>query len=294
MTRPATVRPVSTRAQAWRGRRGFALVTALWAMAIVGALALQFHALARADRQVAANARAAVRARWAARAGLAHALEALDRALPAGALRPVGDTLLPPLRLEIEGIAVDGAVLDARGRLHVDLATEDELRALLEALELSPGAAARLAGALVAWRAPGEGARAPLREVEGVTPALHARLAPLLTVAGDGRVNVNAAAPPVLLTLPGMDAAGARAIVERRRREPYRSVFELLASLPRATRERMTARLAALHGRVAFTPREVEIVVRAAARSGAPRADLTATVRLDGAATRELLRSVER
>src|SRR3712207_8771754 len=47
-----------------------ALVTVLWALVVIGVLAVEFHTTARADRRVAANARAIVHARWAARAGL--------------------------------------------------------------------------------------------------------------------------------------------------------------------------------------------------------------------------------
>ena len=304
-----------------RGRRqGFALVTALWALVIVGVLALEFAAVGQAGRQAALNVRSSARARWAARAGLARSLDVVDRALRANAFAPAGDTLLGPLRYAVDGVPVVAVVLDARGRVQLNLAQSAELRALFEALDVPAAEADRLSDAVLDWRdadqlhrprgaergdyvarrsaplpkdAPFERVE-ELRTVLGVSDALYRRVSPYLTVAGDGRVNVNSASVPVLLTLPGLDPGVAGIVVARRSRAPYRNLFELLGSLPQHVRARMQARMGALADRVAFTPREVEVVVGAAPGAGGAGARLTATLRLSGGSGHTLLRSIER
>ncbi len=278
-----------------RRPRGFALVTALWALVVIGALGVQLHLLARSDRGVAANVRAGTRARWLAREGFALAMEDLDRALRAGTLRPAGDTLLPPLAVERDGIALRVAVTDARARLQLNRADAAELRILLESLSVPPAEAASLADEILAWRDEAPFDRVEeLLEVRGMSTAAYARLGPHLTTAGDGRVNVNSAAEPVLRTLPGMDEEGARLVVARRRRAPFRNVFELLAALPAPTQARMQARLGALVERAAFSPREVEIAVESRPRGTPLTAALHAVVALRGGATHTLLGVRER
>ena len=121
-----------------------------------------------------------------------------------------------------------------------------------------------------------------LAMVLGMTPSIYHRAASHLTVAGDGRVNANSAPAPVLLTLPGMDAAAAAVVVSRRQKGPYRNVFELVASLPREAEERIQADMGTFTDRVAFGPREIEIVVTARAPGTPVGASLRARVELSG------------
>src|SRR5690349_14912159 len=116
-------------------RDGFALLAVLWVLLVASALAAELHAGVRADQRVTANVRAAARARWAARAGLAQAVEVLRSRLavsaPTGLGLVVRDTLLVPLQaLDVDGVKVTAAVTDARARLNLNRATVDELRAL--------------------------------------------------------------------------------------------------------------------------------------------------------------------
>jgi len=272
-------------------RFGFALVTVLWALVVIGVLAVEFHTTARADRRVAANARAIVHARWAARAGLARTLEELDRALSSTGFAPAGDTLLGPVESAENGVDVRGVILDARARLHLNRSSRRDLERLLDALGIAAVDAQRLAGAV--RMAPLDRVD-ELRSLPGVSDAAYARIAPHVTVIGDGRVNVNSASVPVLLTLPGMDVDAATLIARRRAVAPYRSVFELVASLPGPVQTRVQGRIAELVDRTAFTPRAVEIVVVAAAREPAVRTEVLAAVLLGGGQNRSVLRTAER
>ncbi len=305
-------------------RRGFALLLVLSVLALVAALAVEFHTAARADRRLAANARAAVRARWAARAGLAQAMDLLHDAYAVNvrgfALAASGDTLLPPIEFEQPGVSVRVLVLDARARLHLNHARPEDLARLLDALGVARTQALATADAMLDWRdgddlhrARGAESReylalrparrpknAPFDAVDeigsvlGMTPALHERLAPHLTIAGDGRVNVNSAPAPVLLTIPGFDDAAVATVLRRRARAPYHGFFDLLAALPGASRARISADIGPTLDRVAFGPREVEIVVEATAHGAPIVARLRATVLLAGGSSVSLLHAAER
>ena len=302
------------------GREGFALIAVLWVLVVASALAAELHAALRADQRVTANVRAAARARWAARAGLAHAVEALRARLaetaPTGAGLVVTDTLLVPAReLDVDGVKVAAAVTDARARLNLNLAEVDELRALFLALGWDGGRAASSAAAVARWRAahqpPFEAAPDPmqvrlrpppgafaaveeLRDVPGLTEAEYARAAPYLTVASDGRINLNTAPLPVLRTLPGMDAEAAGALVRRRARTPLSSPYEVGQLLPERPARELEAIVAGLMPRAAFVPREAEIRVAAAAPGAAVRARIRAVAVMAGGTRLPVVQVVER
>jgi type II secretory pathway component PulK len=273
-----------------RNRDGFALVTVLWALVVIGILAVEFHTLGRADRRVAMNARSAVRARWAARGELARTLDALDRALAAAQLAPAGETVLGPFEAESNGVVSRSTVLDASGRLNLSRAGRRELVHLLEALAIPPAESQAIIEAV--RRSPLDAVE-ELRSLAQVTAGTYERIAPHVTVYGDGRVNVNSASVPVLMTLPEMTQDGARAIVARRRVAAYRNVFEILAMLPGPVQARMQSRLGELVDRIAFTPRVVDITVGAGARDEALRVRLVSTVLLSGGAKWGAVRTVE-
>ena len=342
------------------GRRGFALLAVLWLIVVLGAVAADFQTGARADVRIAANARAAARARWAAHGGLARTLDALDRLLASSlAVRLIaaaGDTLLPPLRIETDGVRVEAVVRDARARVNINAASRAELLRLLAALGVPEDKADAYVSAVLAARiarggAPAIGARAAdavdgdpalslaqrirgrlLRAARGATradvaaragaeaeaaegtasvnlpfhavqdvplwadvaPEVHAVVAPYLTVMGDGRINVNSASAVVLRTLPVIDAQAANAIVRRRRVRPFTNAFDVLAALPRGTRDAIGEDPAEWLDRIATGPRVVEVTVDARPEGVPAGRRITAELRLVGGARVEVVRAVER
>ena len=304
--------------------RGFALVAVLWILVVVGAVGVAFQAGARAERLAVANGRAASRARWAARAALARSVGAIDDALQGGRAAPVfrttSDTVLPPLEFSWNDVTVRALMLDARARVSVNLADGRELQRLFTALGLGVNRSAALADAIIDWRDPdslrrprGAEAReylalrppsrpadAPfetlgqLRQVFGMSPEIYRRVAPYLSVVGDDRVNVNVAPLPVLMTLPGIGPAAAAAIVRRRQTRAYRNAFEVSASLPRDAREMIQAEMDQFLDRVAFGPRDLEIVATAVVEASPVGAQLWALVHLSGGAAWSVERVVER
>ncbi len=307
-----------------RDERGFALVAVLWILVFVGVLGVAFQADARAERRAAANARAASRARWAARAALAWAIGDIDRMLEgrAGApvLRTVGDTVIAPVEFSGAGVSGLAIALDCRARVQLNLADEEALQRLFVNLGIRVSQARRLADAIIDWRdadpvrrphgaeagdyatrrPPVRPRNAPfesideLQDVAGMNRELYLRVAPYLSAAGDGRVNVNAAPVPVLMTLPGIDSEAALAIVARRRSGPYRSSYQLLTSLPRASREWIESEMDQFVERVAFTAGEVEIVATGNVAGSPVGAQLRALVLLSGGSSWSVERVVER
>jgi general secretion pathway protein K len=273
-------------------RRGFALVAVLWVLVLTSALAVELHAGVRADQRVAASARAQTRAKWAARGGMARAVETLRARLARAAVGGAGlvttDTLLVDVpEFDLDRVKVKARIVDARSRLQLNLATAEELRALFVAVGVEFDRATSLANATVRWRGehlppfeaeprdssrialrPPPGAFAAveeLRDVPGVTEDDYARAAPHLTVASDGRINLNTAPVPVLMTLRGIGRREAEVLVDRRRRAPLLTPYELVELLPRGSRTGLQDELAALAARTAFVPREGEIRVEARA-----------------------------
>lgn len=306
---------------------GFALAAVLWVLVLVGALSATFLAAARSERRATLRAGEEVRARWAARAGLARAVAALHASLssPAGIapLAPVpggGDTLLEPAAFRMDGLPVRAVLLDGRARLDLNTADGETIERLLAAAGLPPGARRGLAAAILDWRDADRvrrdgGAEAPdyvalgasrlpadgpfgsaedLGAVRGVTPALLRRLLPLVTVSGDGRIDVNSAPVPVLATLPGLGPAAAARLAAVRRRRLFEDPYEVLAALDPGQRKRLQERLDAFRKRAAFGPRTVELRVEAG-RAGTPSfARVRAEVELVGGRAWQVRSVVER
>jgi general secretion pathway protein K len=66
--------------------------------------------------------------------------------------------------------------------------------------------------------------------IKGVTPDVFNRLRNVLTVYGDGKININTAPEQVILSLSeNMDQAVARVLIERRKFEPFETIEEIKA-----------------------------------------------------------------
>jgi len=102
-----------------------------------------------------------------------------------------------------------------------------------------------------------------LRHVRGMTPELYVRAAPHLTLIGDGDININSAPEPVLLAVPGMDQAGAEAIL-RLRDSGYlpRSDRELQALVPGSVAQTVDIMGEMFRGRSTYTTDQVEILAQ--------------------------------
>ena len=289
-----------------RPRPGFALLAALALLTLTSVLALELSVTARARRLTAANAIEQAAARAAAQAGLEDVRIRLLRSLIAG--NQAGELVLDPwvtaLALPIEPVRLgelrcDITVRDAGEFLHLNLATEEQLRKFLVALRVDAGRADRMAQAILDWRDGDDlhrtrGAEradylragsavlpenapfpsvATLRHVAGIGDALYERVRPYLTVVGSGRVNLNTAGPAVLITLPGMSQESVDLVMRYRRRgQRITSVSALAQQLPVGARRRLTEDLPALMAASVLDTREVHVTSIAASLDGIERA----------------------
>jgi type II secretory pathway component PulK len=119
-------------------------------------------------------------------------------------------------------------------------------------------------------------------------------VAPYLTVASDGRINLNSAPVPVLRTLPGIGPDAAEAIVRRRAKAPFLSPYEVSDAVPRHERAPLAEQMAGFLAAVAFTPAQAELVAEAEPEGSPVRARIRAVAAMGGAGKYVLLNVVER
>lgn len=296
-------------------RRGFALMAALWIVVLVGATAYQLSARSHSARLAVANALEGVQAGAAADAGLETLRAELEQSLRRDAerrfARDAGFTLTTRAAdtLTLGTARALASATDAASRLHLNRASDDDLRRLLVALDVDEGMADRLAQRIVDWRDADDFRRergaerddyarmnartlpsnAPfvtveeLRSIDGMTAATLERIAHHVTVHGSGQVNVNTASGVVLATLPGFSAELVRATL--RMREGGRtigSIADLERGLSSRGRRELADAMPALESRVIFDIREI-LVESSGWVDGSPmRARVTAVLERSG------------
>ncbi|MEO8560969.1 MAG: hypothetical protein ABI601_02775 [bacterium] len=277
-------------------RRGFALMAALWLVVLVGATGYELSVRSRSRRLAVAN----MLEHTAALAAADAALETVRGQLAMRLGQPLDarPTATPPIDrwsdlglLSRDTITLGEArawprVYDAGARIQLNRVTENDLRRFLVALPLDAGEADRLAQRIQDWRDLDDFRRArgaerddylragakrlpanadfsrveELRDVDGMTPDLFARISPLVTVLGTGQINVNTAPRAVLLSLPGMGDEAVAAIVRAQvSRRPIRSIEELTTMLSSGARSSLVESMSELQGRVVFESREVVV-----------------------------------
>jgi len=279
-----------------RGREeGFALAAAVLLLVLVSGFLLDAALRARTERRVAWNTSVEVRARTAARGGLAHALVRL-RALQARTAAGGGDEAalfaawnrIDEIGRELGVVELPGGgryqvtVHDPAALLPLNEATANELSRLFRALGAGEETARTAALSIVDRRERVGPFAAPeeVREVDGAA-GLPREAERYLTVLGDGRVNLNTASAAVLGAVPGMTDEAVRMILSRRASGGlWRNLFELEAGLTPPARLELQSRFAELSRRAGFEPVVVEVVVEGTVEHG------TVRTRLRGAGVR--------
>ncbi|MEO7179303.1 MAG: hypothetical protein ABI141_00580 [Gemmatimonadaceae bacterium] len=277
-------------------RRGFALMAALWLVVLVGVTGYELSVRSRSRRLAVANSLEQTQAAAAADA----ALETVRGELAMRLGRPLDARptdapqidrwsdldLLSRDTLSLGDARARPRVYDAGARIQINRVTENDLRRFLTALPLDASTADRLAQRILDWRDADSFRRArgaehddyvragarrlpadadfgrveELRDVDGMTPVLFARIAPFVTVLGTGQINVNTAPRAVLLSLPGMGDETVAAIVRAQQsRRPIRSIEELTTMLSSGARSSLVETMGELQQRVTFESREVVV-----------------------------------
>jgi len=218
---------------------GFALVTALWALAILSVIVASVSLTARTEARLSRNRRELAELGAIADAAINIAiLNLTDRRLE---LRPPVDAT--PFIVNFGGQGVRVSVQDEAGKVDLNQASEDLLVRLLGSGGLDDAAAQALADKIMDWREPGIGKRlngakaedyqtagyaygprnGPFESIEelklvmGMKRELFDRVAASVTVYAQG-TDVNPAVAPagVLSILPGADPNRTADILEQR------------------------------------------------------------------------------
>ena len=276
-----------------RKRQGFALMAALWLIVIIGATSYELSVRSRARRLAAANSLERIQGMAAAEGAIETVRAQLEERL-ARPLQVTVGTQVPdqwsglrafrPDTITIGDERAMAIVRDGGALLQINRASEDDLRRLLAAIPLDAGLADQLAQRIMDWRDGDDqrrargaereeyvrtGARrlpanadftsvADLRDIEGMTPALFARIGPYITVRGTGQVNVNTAPGPVLYSLPGFgDEIVATILQNQRAGVPFRSLDDLNARLSSGARASLLGASSELATRITFETREI-------------------------------------
>lgn len=269
-------------------RDGFALLGALWmVVAIAAASAVLWHRF-HGHALLAQNHQEAVQTRAAASAGVARVQQELHRRLvAAGGLDGAPAESLDPWNTlpDSWSATVGDAHYDVKAReldtlLSLNLTAEGELVEFLETAGVPTPTARTIAASTLDWRdsdgmrrargaeaewylasgswsIPRNGPFAEVSELRGVravTDSLYRMLEPLITIRGDGRVNLNTAPAPVIAALPGFGVAAARRLVAARNRGVrYASVYDAVLTLAPGDRDPVEAVLPTLVARTTFT-----------------------------------------
>lgn len=246
-----------------RNQRGFALLAALWltvALAVVAAGAL---AVGRTGLAVSTNRLALIRGYWAAEG--CHAI--LDARFAADQTIRQVDTIDLGA-----GVWCRATLEEPAARLNLATASPEQLRVVFGADSLvaafldwtDADTVTRPGGAEAAsYRArrllePTNKPMADARElglVRGFDAATMARVAPLVTTEGDGRIDLATAPPSVLAALPGLGPEALAAIVSHRNsNRPIASLEQLSALLSDPGRAQLSAQWSGLQAMMVTSP----------------------------------------
>jgi general secretion pathway protein K len=224
-----------------RRQRGAALLLVLWGTMLLAALLIGVAAASRSHSEAALYGAEQVRVELAAEAGIAHAVAGLRAPDIQGQWVPDGR----PYRFAFDGAKVTVQVVDVAGQVDLNASQPELLRGLFEAAGADHGRAARLAGAIAAWRGgpPGQPAgraefsgssltgaqqaHGPFRSIDqlarlpGMDIALYGKVQRAVTVfSGRSFPDASYAGPLVLAALRGTGRAQAESQVAGRRGRP--------------------------------------------------------------------------
>lgn len=208
-------------------RRGVVLVTVLWSIVLLSALAMAASVTFRGFAGVMVVDRDRVQADALLTAGLEASANTIET-LGGAPLREIEITV------SLSTGSVRAHLDDEGGRIDIGRAPLEMIAALLRSVGAPPGAADGIARRVVELRGPSRPANSPPRpgaeqvfsdvrqlgQIPGMRPEWLAAIVPLATVYGSETVNPLTAPRGVIAALPGVDGAGLEAFLAARRSSP--------------------------------------------------------------------------
>lgn len=231
-----------------RAGKGFAQLIVLWALLLLGTLAMSFAFSMRTEALAARNGLDSSRAYYQARTGIHRAIAMLSSV-------PLDNVLREPPAGKEDDASYETRIESEGGKIDINFVPEAMLKEVLKNGGLSPEEAETVGDAILDWRDEDDmprtnGAESPyysslanpvkprngklasvdeLLFVKGVTPERFGHLfSKIFTVYGfSPSVDINASPVEVLQVLPGFTPEAARAVVERRKEAFFRSPAEV-------------------------------------------------------------------
>jgi general secretion pathway protein K len=218
-------------------RRGMVLVTVLWSISLLSALAMAASVTFRGFAGVMAVERDRVQGEALLTAGLETAAGIVNTSTST----PIAEV---ETTVTLGSGAVRARLSDEGGRIDIGKAPVELLASMLRSVGAPEAAAGIVAQRIVDRRAPGKAASpdnagrpsnearqmsstgqpfadiGQLQSIPGMAPDWIAAIAPLTTVFGDQTVNPLTAPPGVIAALPGVDAQRVAAFLRARRSSP--------------------------------------------------------------------------
>ena len=267
-------------------RRGFALLAVLWTLTAITMLAGAAMAVTRLGSTTTRNRVLLTRAAWAR--------EACGEILQAGYAQDPSVRRLDSMDLG-RNTWCAATLEDPTIKLNLNLADRAALVTVFQAVVRRSEAVDSLVDALLDWRDPDTVPRTfgdessgnrngpladvwELRSVRGFKDSLVGSLARFLTTRGTGAINVNAAPPEVLATLPGMTEEAIRMVIMRRRDAPLASADALAGLLSPSARRALLASYPEFVRSAVFTAPQLVGTVTGGVRGTALVARVTLTM----------------
>jgi general secretion pathway protein K len=264
------------------------LIAMLGLLLVTSALALAAGLRTRARLARADTFAASVRAEAAARSAVLAAVDSASVLLRASS--SAGPHSHGWVNVDkLAGVEVTIVTADLASKLHINTATEDELRQFLMASGIAAREADVASQSIADWQDPDQlhrprGAEAEwyrsagfdyvpsdrpivtyaeLDYVRGVTADVLEALEVSGSLNGDGLTNVNSAPIAVLASLPGMSPTAAAAIAARRAEQHLTNLAEIVEAVPNPWRDDLERAMSEIAPRLTFELRDVEIRARA-------------------------------
>jgi type II secretory pathway component PulK len=253
-----------------KNRRGFALLSAIWLVVAIAVAAMQLAIESRRSNLAAINLTHSIQGRFAASAAIDLARARADLHIrrsaesgPYEARMALSDAWLGIDSLvtgfdDIGGVQVETWVTSLGARMNVNTASERDIMNFLLAIGVDYSASEELSQSILDWRDTDDSYRAngaerdfyiaegrmnlprnnlfesvaELRHVNGMTDEIFELVQPFVTVWGSGRINLNTADRPVLMSLTGMTESAVSFILNlRQNSERLTNVNQLSAYL---------------------------------------------------------------
>jgi len=246
-------------------QRGFALLAVLWTLTAVTVFTGAVMTVAQLGGATTRNRVGLARAGWA-REACVEILQARYERDPA--IRHLDSVDLG------RGTWCSASLADPSANLNLNVADRPSLVTLLQAVVHRPIGVDSLVDALLDWRDPDQvprryGDESPgnrngpladvweLRYVRGFSDSLVGTLARFLTTRGTGAINVNAAPPEVVATLPGMTEETVQMLTRHRGEMPLPNADALAGRLSPSARSALLARYPEFVRSASFTAPEL-------------------------------------